>query len=251
MSPSTEVRENRAFASEIKFLVTPALAAQLRPWAKAHLGVDPYVSEEFGDAYRTTSIYFDTAGLDVYHRRGSFGRSKYRIRRYGAAEAVFLERKLKTHDLVSKRRSIICVGDLAWLAGPEARTEWAGYWFHRRLLARKLAPVCQISYLRNAYVARTDYGPIRLTLDQEIRALPLDRLAFRAAGNSTLLSQAEFILELKYVHQTPALFKSMVEQFQLRPAPVSKYRLAAVALGLAPERRKNSPTERVPNLLYA
>jgi len=30
MSPSTEVRENREFASEIKFLVSPALADQKR-----------------------------------------------------------------------------------------------------------------------------------------------------------------------------------------------------------------------------
>jgi hypothetical protein len=37
----------------------------------------------------------------VFHRRGSFGRSKYRIRRYGEAQVGFLERKLKTRGLLT------------------------------------------------------------------------------------------------------------------------------------------------------
>jgi hypothetical protein len=41
MSPSIDVRENREFASEIKFLVSPALAEQIRDWARARLAPDP------------------------------------------------------------------------------------------------------------------------------------------------------------------------------------------------------------------
>jgi hypothetical protein len=137
------------------------------------------------------------------------------------------------------------------MADKEVRQDWPGYWFHRRLAVRELTPVCQISYLRNAYVARTDYGPIRLTLDQDIRALPIHRLAFSHSGSSTLLSPTQFILELKFIHQLPALFKSMVEQFHLQRAAVSKYRLAAVALGFAGEENTISLAERTPRVLYA
>jgi hypothetical protein len=44
---------------------------------------------------------------------------------------------------------------------------------------------------------------------------------------------AHIILELKYRVEMPALFRHLVEEFALEPAPVSKYRLAAAALGLA------------------
>ena len=58
-----------------------------------------------GDEYRITSLYFDTAAFDVLHARGSFGRSKYRVRRYGASEVVYLERKLRKPGLLHKRRT--------------------------------------------------------------------------------------------------------------------------------------------------
>src|SRR4051812_19287964 len=105
MGYSTEIRENRAFASEIKFIVPGRAIDGLRAWARGRLRPDPYGGGPFGDTYQTNSLYFDTGRFDVLHRRGSFGRSKYRVRRYGSASEVFLERKLKKSDLVTKRRS--------------------------------------------------------------------------------------------------------------------------------------------------
>src|SRR5262245_28762692 len=103
LSPSLEVRENREFASEVKFLVAEEQSASILAWARGRLAPDPYASGEHGDTYRTTSLYFDTEEFDVLAKAGSFGRSKYRIRRYGEDSQVYLERKLKNHDLVSKR----------------------------------------------------------------------------------------------------------------------------------------------------
>src|ERR1044071_4237055 len=105
MSPSIDLRENRPFASEIKFAVNPRLGESIREWARVRLAPDPNASGEGGDGYRITSLYFDTRQFDVFHRRGSYGRSKYRIRRYGSSAVGFLERKLKTRGLVSKRRT--------------------------------------------------------------------------------------------------------------------------------------------------
>src|SRR5688572_28698767 len=107
MSPSINGRENREFASEMKFLVSPALAEQIRGWARAQLSPDPYAGGEAGDSYPITSLYFDTEKFDVFHRRGSYGRSKLRVRRYGQGAVVFLERKLKTRGLLTKRRSMV------------------------------------------------------------------------------------------------------------------------------------------------
>jgi hypothetical protein len=231
MSPSLNSRENREFASELKFLVSPALADQIRVWARAHLAPDPYADRESGDGYQITSLYFDTERFDVFHRRGSYGRSKLRIRRYGQGEVVFLERKLKTRGLLTKRRSIVKRDQLERLTEPEACQDWAGYWFHRRLLARELNPVCQISYSRTARVAMTDYGPIRLTLDENLRALPAAGLRFREQAATPILND-QIILELKFRYGMPALFKNFVEEFALTPRAFSKYRHAAAALEL-------------------
>jgi hypothetical protein len=232
MSPSTEVRENCEFASELKFVVSRALAEQVRDWARARLSSDPNVSDGFIDAYQITSLYFDTIHFDAFHRRGSFGRSKYRIRRYGASDVVFLERKLKTGGLLSKRRSVIKLDELTRLGASKPDRGWAGFWYHQRLLARRLNPVCQISYRRTARVAMSGYGPIRLTLDDDIRALGINGLVLDGDRGGIRLSEEQIIIELKYRCEMPVLFKLLVEEFALNPQPISKYRLAAVALGL-------------------
>jgi len=250
MSPSIHTRENREFATEIKFLIDPAAAGKILDWARANLAPDPQAGGDSLDTYQITSLYFDTEQYDVFHRRGSFGRSKYRIRRYDLGEVAFLERKLKTRGFLTKRRTIVKLGELERLSEPGSGRDWAGHWFHQRLLARQLRPVCQITYRRTARVAMTNHGPIRLTMDERICARPATGLAFNDAGESTALSESRIILELKYRVEMPALFRPMVESFELTPQPVSKYRLAAAALGLvadfAPPPETSAPS--VPTL---
>jgi hypothetical protein len=238
MSPSTDTRENRQFASETKFLVSPAVAEQIRDWARTRLAADPNASGEFNDAcdsYQITSLYFDTGGFDVFHRKGSFGRSKYRVRRYGESQIAFLERKLKTRGLLTKRRSLVKLDELAQLMDVVPARGWVGHWFHQRLVARRLKSICEITYSRTARVAMTPCGPIRLTLDEDIRASAAHGVVFNGVQNGKRLSENHVILELKFRFQMPVLFKLLVEEFALNPQPISKYRLAAVALGFVAE----------------
>ncbi len=227
-------RETRAFASEIKFVVEPALAERLRAWAREHLDPDPHGGGPHGDAYTTTSLYFDTPDLDVFVRNGSYGRAKYRVRRYADGRVVFLERKLRTKRLLAKRRTVVPLEDLAWLEA-EARPgeNWPGLWMARRLAARSLAPVCQVSYARMARMADTPSGPARLTLDDGIRATSVDGLGFSDAAGTPVLPDVQ-ILELKFRTHLPGIFKQLVEEFRLEPQTASKYRLAMGSLGAAP-----------------
>src|SRR5262245_45976598 len=105
-------REIRESASELKFFLDPETAARLRKRAQALLAPDPHAGGPDADEYSTTSIYFDTADYAVYNRRGSFRRAKYRIRRYGSGDMVFLERKLRTADCLTKRRTPTRIEDL-------------------------------------------------------------------------------------------------------------------------------------------
>lgn len=235
MSPSTELRENREFAAEVKFLVPRSVAERIRHWARACLVPDPHGDGEFGDTYRISSIYFDTKQFDVLHRRGSYGRCKFRIRRYGDSETTFLERKLKTRGLVSKRRAVVPLSELARLGESVSDPAWRGRWFYQRLSLRRLHAVCQITYDRTARVTMGPHGPIRLTLDDNIVALPNSELAFRSNDQGVAVSSDQIIVEMKYRVEMPALLRRLVEDFALEPKAISKYRLAVGAMGLAPE----------------
>jgi hypothetical protein len=228
-----ETRDRRRYAAELKFLVSPAVGDDIRAWARVHLTADSHGTGPHGDGYVTTSLYTDTPALDVYRRRGSYGRSKYRVRRYGSSDVAFLERKLRTSSLVSKRRSIVPTADLARLIPPLAdRVTWPGGWFAARLSARQLEPVCQVSYQRTARVTPTPYGLARLTVDTALRARPVDGWAFASPDYLPVLAD-QAIVELKFAVGMPALFKRLLETFGLAPITTSKYRRSMQALGLA------------------
>jgi hypothetical protein len=229
MLQASSTRETREAAREVKFLVTPSVAAAVLEWARPRLAPDPYANGEAGDEYHTTSLYFDTDALAVYHRRGSFKRSKYRIRRYGTADVVFLERKLRTSHMLTKRRTTVPIDDLTCLAEHRLDPAWAGYWFSQRIEARRLSPVCQVAYHRHARVGIGPYGPLRLTFDDQIVAQPAVGFSFQPHGGIAVL-QTHSIIEMKYRVDMPAVLRQLVEKFALEPASVSKYRLSIEAL---------------------
>jgi hypothetical protein len=230
MVTDMHARETRPFASEVKFLLDAAKGAEIRTWARAHLDPDPHGAGAFGDEYRTTSLYFDTDDGDVFHRRGSFGRSKYRVRRYGAAPTVFLERKMRQPGILAKRRTTVPIDTLTRLAARETDPSWEGAWFHRRLRLREINPVCQVSYSRMARMAPTNAGAVRLTLDEDVRATAASEPRFGSTPGVAILNE-QVILELKYRHELPTIFKSLIAQFLLAPGSASKYRLGVAALG--------------------
>jgi len=224
-------RETRALAREVKFMVSAPTAGEIRDWARANLDPDPYANGHHGDEYRTTSVYFDTASLDVFHRRGSYGRSKYRLRRYGSAPEVFLERKLRAEDRVTKWRTAVGLAELERLEAPrtDAAADWAGRWFQQRVLIRRLRPMCEVSYDRTARVAMTETGPARLTIDEHVAVRSADRAAFEDGARAIVLDR-DVVIELKYRVSMPLVFKQLVETFALTPRAVSKYRLSIAEL---------------------
>ena len=236
MSQAISTRETRECAREVKFLIDPDMAGRIRSWARARLSPDPYASGDDADQYETTSLYLDTDAFDVFNRNGSYGRSKYRIRRYGTSDVVFLERKMRTSSLLTKRRTIVSLDGLRHLSEPAVDANWPGLWFYKRIHARKVRPAAQVSYSRTARVGAGTWGPMRLTLDEQLRAQPASGLVFEA-GEGTPVMEDKTILELKFRVEMPALFRQLVEEFALAPAAISKYRLSAHRLSLAPAAR--------------
>jgi hypothetical protein len=233
-SPSL-ARAGAGSGYELKFLLDAVRAQEIEAWASRRLLPDPHGDPALGGAYRTTSLYCDTPELDVYHRSPSYKRRKFRLRRYGSAPWVFLERKAKSGDRVSKRRTAVPEGELAHLAHPLSPADWPGHWFHRRLAARRLGPACRIVYQRTAYVGSSPEGPLRLTLDRRLRGLLTDDGWSLAAFEGGLpLLRGQVILELKFRAALPVVFKELVLGLRLTPSSVSKYRLCREAWGAAP-----------------
>lgn len=226
----THTRETRANARELKFFVDHEVGARIAEWARRRLPADRHANGPSGDQYQITSLYFDTAQLDVFHGRRSFGRSKYRVRRYGLADVVFLERKLRKPWLLHKRRSTTSLSELDVLDRDESDAAWGGRWFHRRLIARRMAPACQLTYVRTAREIETDAGTVRLTLDNDIRVHAISHAAFADAPSTRVLDK-QTVLELKFRRDVPAIFKELIETFALTPGVGSKYRFGMAALG--------------------
>src|SRR5262245_58191826 len=88
LSPALQGAHGPAF--ELKFHVSNTDAATIEQWARQILAPDVHGLD---GRYSIRTLYCDTPALDVYHRSPGYRRSKFRLRRYGASEAVFLERK--------------------------------------------------------------------------------------------------------------------------------------------------------------
>jgi hypothetical protein len=219
-------------AFELKFLIDEARAREVEAWARGRLALDPHGDTALGGAYATTSLYFDTPELDVYDRSPGYKRRKFRVRRYGAAAWTFVERKSKWGDRVEKRRTAVPEVELAQLAHPMSLVTWPGHWFHRRLLARRLAPACRISYQRTAYVGACGEGPLRLTLDRRVRGVLSGEWCVGPPERAVPLLRGQVVLELKFRASLPAPFKGIVQGMRLSPSGVSKYRLCREAWGL-------------------
>lgn len=233
------------YTAEIKFLLDEATGVRVQEWARERLEADPHGGGSHGDEYRVSTLYLDTEARDVFHRRGSYGRSKYRVRRYGDEPRVFLERKLRTASRLAKRRTDIPLERLERLEASDpidAETRW----FRRRVSLRQLEPVCRVSYLRTARLTRTSDGAMRMTLDYSLSASTANAFTLDGAGPAALFT-GQMILELKYRGVMPGVFRELADTFALKPGRASKYRVAADALGIA----QLAADEGAPHTLHA
>jgi hypothetical protein len=212
-------------AFELKFLLTEPQAREVEARVKGALALDPHADPALGNAYLTTSLYTDTPGFDVLRRTGALGPRKYRVRRYGVAGPVFLERKTKTGDRVRKRRSEVEPGDVPHLAGVEVPADWAGVWYHRQVIKRNLHPVCRIAYERVAYMGATDAGAVRVTFDRKVRGTSANSWEVAPVGAAGDLLAGRVVGEFKFRVALPTLLKQIVIDLNLTPGTVSKYRL--------------------------
>jgi len=219
-------------AYEIKFLLDHAVADEILNLARANMQADPNADPRLFDRYQINSLYFDNDQLDVFRRMGGFRKRKFRLRRYGIAPTLFVERKAKSRGIVRKRRTLIPEAELPRILETQPDAAWDGFWFYRRLVRRGLRPKVHIAYERIARVGMASDGPIRLTVDRKLVCRPESGASFPVLEQGMPLFTDKSILELKFTTVLPPLFNTIVREFALTPVSVSKYRTAIVACGL-------------------
>ncbi|HUS37761.1 MAG TPA: polyphosphate polymerase domain-containing protein [Verrucomicrobiae bacterium] len=217
---------------ETKFLISLEKAPAILDWARKHMDGDPHGNGEHRDEYLVQSLYLDTAEWHVFRKIGSYGRAKFRIRRYSDENWLFLERKMKRAGVVRKKRTTIGLEEL-----PGFKNHINGFWYDRRLTLRQLKPMCYIQYHRVARQKMTSDGMLRLTLDRSLEFnTNVTAWSWPNRGGEPVLND-KAILELKYPNELalPSLAKQIIAEFNLNPAAASKYRMAIRASQYAPQ----------------
>jgi hypothetical protein len=217
-------------AFELKYQLTAEQAGLVEQWARTHLSPDQHGDSGF---YRVTSVYCDTPYFDVFHRTAGFKRRKFRVRRYGEAIEVFLERKSKLGDRVRKKRVEVSQAELDRLSAVQANPEWVGSWFHERILKRGLRPTVRISYERTAFFGQAGEAPVRLTLDRNLIGAATSDWTIVPLRDGLPLLEGAVLLEMKYHITMPELFRDLLPHLPAQPARMSKYRRCVHLCGLA------------------
>jgi len=228
-SASPSLRESVGAAYELKFALTEVQAGMVEASLSRGLSLDPNADPALGGAYAVSSVYCDTDRWSVYFREGRYATRKYRLRRYGSATTVYLERKTVKARRVRKRRVAVEASAVeSLLALRSGRSEW----FARQVAGRGLSPVCCVRYLRRAMFGVTPEGPVRVTFDRSIRGARANSWAFDQIGSEVELLSGVVVCELKFAGVMPWLLKEAVASATLEPSSVSKYRACVEALGL-------------------
>jgi hypothetical protein len=243
-------RESLVPSFELKFLVSDKVARAVHAWARGAMRPDPFADPAQDGAYRVSTLYLDTPGFDVFHGNPELEGTKYRVRRYGDEPRVWLERKTRKQERVTKRRTMVEQRDLARVpprdvaaptaaAAAAAANGWLGAWFRDELARRDFRPVCCLEYARTAFFGVGDHGGFRLTLDRAIRGVPFGEWDVPAVASRAPLVAVvtdEVICELKFRDALPAPFKQLVGGLALETTTVSKYRRLCVAAGIVAAR---------------
>ena len=208
---------------EVKYLLTEAQLAALRPALETHMEPDAFAHSSI------SNLYYDTPDFRMLRRSQEkpVYKEKLRLRSYGVPDEetqVFPEIKKKAEGIVYKRRVSMPYGDaIRYLSrrrpGEDGQIFQELNWM---LLAYgSLAPRIFLSYERDSWKGREDPS-LRLTLDREIlwRTEALDLR--RGAWGEPLLEPNQVLMEVKISNAAPLWLAEALSENGIFPVSFSK-----------------------------
>lgn len=250
---------------ELKCVVSERTAVQLESILSRSLHPDPFAVNAENGQYSIATLSTDTPEWNCFHRVAGYAKRKYRVRRYGAESIVYLERKSRRGSRVCKQRNTVHVNDLnrfslvlpADLRDVQTHcgvcsddvlsvdTAWDGHPFHSDLCARRLQPVCLMTYDRRAWFGHSENGTIRWTLDRNLKGCRTKEWTLNEDQSwQAVVGIDQVICEFKFRGAMPVVFKAAIQDLQLSPGGFSKYRhCVSVLYGLRSVREESSAVQ--------
>ena len=224
---------------EFKYLVPFEAYEALRHAIIPFLRPDNFAAKQPNGIYTVRSIYFDTPGFDMYHTKvdGIAHRMKVRLRGYNKGDEqsrVFMEIKRKYEGPILKNRCQASYGAVLQMFkgvpiesfnGDVSNHDNARRFFYQ-ILSRNLRPVVNVIYEREPF-AGANFDPendFRLTFDLHLRSVGYPQVEKLFDETDVRFAfPGYFIMEVKFNRYCPAWIKPVLEDFQLRKEPASKY----------------------------
>lgn len=208
---------------EVKYLLTEAQLAALRPVMETHMEPDAFAHSSI------SNLYYDTPDFRMLRRSQEkpVYKEKLRLRSYGVPDEetqVFPEIKKKAEGIVYKRRVSMPYGDaIHYLSrrrpGEDGQIFQELNWM--LISYGSLAPRIFLSYERDSWKGREDPS-LRLTLDREIlwRTEALDLR--RGAWGEPLLEPNQVLMEVKISNAAPLWLAEALSENGIFPISFSK-----------------------------
>lgn len=212
-------------AFEYKFLVAPGLAASVLEAAREVMVPDPYATCGASGAYWIHTVYLDTARQDVLERRRGFRRDKFRIRRYGQEDVVYLERKSRLGCRVRKLRLRVDGFETEFRPDGIYALNGDAEWFGRGVRRSGLIPAAEVHYFRTALVGGDSARRMRLTVDREAQGIMNPSWLPQTEPEGRSILERSVVLEFKFTRSLPPFFASLIRSYELSRQGVSKYQL--------------------------
>ena len=147
----------------------------------------------------------------------------------GREPVVYLERKSKTGDWVSKRRTKVEGRRVTPSRRPARRSRLARVLVSATRGFPPTPPTWRVSYDRVAHVGPGANGTLRLTLDRQVQSGPAVGWEIKELPAPGPALAENVIVELKYRAAMPATFKGLLVEMGLLPRQASKYRLGVAS----------------------
>ena len=208
---------------EVKYLLTEAQLAALRPALETHMEPDAFAHSSI------SNLYYDTPDFRMLRRSQEkpVYKEKLRLRSYGIPDEetqVFPEIKKKAEGIVYKRRVSMPYGDaIRYLSRRRPCEDGQIFQELNWMLISygSLAPRIFLSYERDSWKGREEPS-LRLTLDREIlwRTEALDLR--RGAWGEPLLEPNQVLMEVKISNAAPLWLAEALSENGIFPISFSK-----------------------------
>ena len=208
---------------EVKYLLTEAQLAALRPVMETHMEPDAFAHSSI------SNLYYDTPDFRMLRRSQEkpVYKEKLRLRSYGIPDEetqVFPEIKKKAEGIVYKRRVSMPYGDAIRYLSRRRPCEYVQIFqdLNWMLISYgSLAPRIFLSYERDSWKGREEPS-LRLTLDREIlwRTEALDLR--RGAWGEPLLEPNQVLMEVKISNAAPLWLAEALSENGIFPISFSK-----------------------------